>query len=344
MRVHVSRLVMGGNDSGDYLRHVINYSYGLIFCEKLRIRHCEEIERQPISHEGLPLRTWLETLNSTNMSIEESSIDEKLVNAYQGFISPKRIDIINMKGIPSNHHIGVSETSFLLGISPLEVRLMAEDKSFLKQLATGKKNEHIIIDKSQVYRIISILIFQSGRKTELVGDLVSLDWVSRVLLPLFKADIRALLYPALRNEIPLFKSGIIGDWKRLLIQRSVALRIADKAFASSQPERADIPELSQLFGTNDSITQEIVRQTPLIYSKWARNCMAIDLSLAKQFLDEHILLSRYCTLNGLDESEIIPLVSELPVEYPKLREQSCYVFRKSAQVEAILEDAKRLVN
>lgn len=129
-----------------------------------------------------------------------------------------------------------------------------------------------------------------------------------------------------------------------MIQRSVALKVADRAFTDNQSERADIAELSELFGTNESLTQEIVRQTPLIYSKWARNCLAIDLSLAKQFLDEHILLSRYCALNGLNEAEVIPLVSGLPVEYPKLRQQNCYVFKRSAQIEAILEDAKQLAN
>jgi len=325
-------------------RHIINYAYGLIVCETLRSRHCGEIERQPISHEGLALRTWLENLNFNNKNVEVSCTDEKLIDDYQGVISPKRVDIINTKGVPSSHHIGVNETSFLLGVSPLEIRLMAEDKLALKPLATGKKNEHIIFDKAQVYGITSTLLAQSGRETELVGDLVSLDWVSSVLLPLYKADIRALLYPALRDEIPLFKPGITGDWRRLLIQRSVALKVADRAFTDNQSERADIAELSELFGTNESLTQEIVRQTPLIYSKWARNCLAIDLSLAKKFLDEHILLSRYCALNGLNEAEVIPLVSGLPVEYPKLRQQNCYVFKRSAQIEAILEDAKQLAN
>lgn len=192
-------------------RHIINYAYGLIVCEKLRNRHCAEIERQPISHEGLALRIWLKNLNFNNTNINVSCPDEKLINDYQGVISPKRVDIINTRGVPSSHHIGVLEASFLLGVSPLEIRLMAEDKSVLKPLATGKKNEHIIFDKAQVYGIISTLLAQSGRKTELVGDLVSLDWVSSVLLPLFKADIRALLYPALRDEIPLFKPGITGD-------------------------------------------------------------------------------------------------------------------------------------
>ncbi|WP_416308563.1 TniQ family protein [Neptunicella sp. SCSIO 80796] len=322
-------------------REVIHYAYQLLANPALRHKHCDAIERRGASHQTTPLLGWLAKLADT--VVENNLISELPEFRHSlSYVSSHRADIARNGKVPLSRHVGISEAAFTLNIKEHEFRSLVGSQGVFLPITTGKRNDNIVIDRRVLLKAILKFNEFSATQNELVQDLVSIEWVIDHLLPLYRCELAAVFQPLMQQKIAMFRPGPTHNWAQRLIQRSDAIRILDEAFQSQVDDNIHSDDFAAMVCLSPDVADQLVRWSPLTYSRWGYGGSNLHLSLIQHFLARNIVLNRYCVEHQLDLQTVIPLVSCLPVEYPNLRELGCYIFSRNAATEAILDEIKSI--
>ena len=182
-----------------------------------------------------------------------------------------------------------------------------------------------------------------GTANELVSDLVPINWVIKHLLPLYRCELIAVFKPLIDLELAVFRPpNQTTNWTGLLVQRKDAIRLLDKALHKQPDDNIDVDEFATMICLQPDVAAQVVRCTPLTYSRWGCGCRNIHLSVIQDFLHRYVVINRFCVENEVNLNDVISHLDCLPIEYPELRKSGCYILSRNGASDAVLNEICRI--
>ena len=296
----------------------IQIAYELMTNSQLRHEWIERVEASNPYHftpsiEGRTIKDIFER-NSQNFQQQKHCHTAGIDIAIPSLTShlTHRRNKFQKRGIPYQHHLGIKEVSFILGITTTDVMQLVEDQLMQPLDATAILRD-LFFNVEDITRLLDdinehahLIEYDNGLK-KLIDFLPMLRFFG-MSQGKFLSILSSLAGTYYRTETK-------QHWLSLFINYENMIYTLENRYLDLLPEHVDKQDFQSIYGLSNEQMQNLMKNSDLHYSNWQRTKQCIKKNVIKDFCSSFIVLNRIAKLKSKNVHVFAKELAEMGI-YP----------------------------